>query len=278
MTALLLLTLTAQAQDPASCEPAAAVVAHAEGLVVDGRFDDFPAVMARFDEALSCGPPVDPLTLAAFLRATGAWLELSSLPDEAELAFRSAARLDPSGWTPAFGSTLKARFDAAAGTPPPAEGAMRLAPPPSDPALAFHLDGVPSPSDRPLSAGLHAVQLVRTEDAPARVGEARFGRLVTVQPGEDVVVDPGILGPEEVPTSFLFRPERPHWLLGAAGTSIVAGVVAGTVGRLQGANLETSTKSIADVNTAESKQQTLAVTGYTLLGLGTVGTAVYFAF
>ena len=61
--------------------------------MVEGRFDDMSPLVVRFEEGLACAPPVEPTVLAAFLRAEGAWFHLTGLPDEARLAFRSAAAL-----------------------------------------------------------------------------------------------------------------------------------------------------------------------------------------
>ena len=259
-----------------SCERPSALVAQADQAVVEGRFADMPALVERFDTALSCAEPVDATTLAAFFRAQGAWFSLTGQTVESALAFQSAAQLAPDAWTEAFGATLRTRFDAAAAKEAGAAGSIRLSPPPHDPTLELHIDGLGSGAPATVTPGLHAVQLVRPASADYKPGEARFGRVVAVFPGEDVVVNPGVLSHEEAPAPLVAaRPDRPAWALGAGGGALVVAGVTAAMARRQGSVAADAT-SIAEVNSLEQRQKALAWTSYSFMGLGAVGAGLYF--
>ena len=265
---------SAWAVDP--CELPTDLAIQAEQAVIEGRFDDMGALIPRFEASLSCAPPVDPRTLAAFLRAEGAWFHLSQLPDEARLAFQSAARLAPTEWTPAFGSELRSVFEAAAEAPNAGQGSIQLEPEPADPHLVIYIDGTPTTVPAQLASGLYALQLVRSKDAPVPSGTARFGTLVAVFPGEDLRVNPGVLPVEPPPSETAIRAQGPSWLLASAGgTLLVSGVTAALA--LHQPNVAAQASSLAEVNRAQRRQQTLAITSYSLLGAGVVAAGVYFA-
>jgi len=277
-TALLLSSLLSSQHALAAdgCERPSALVAQADQAVIEGRFDDMPNLVQRFDDALSCAEPVDSLTLAAFFRAEGAWFALTGMETESTLAFQSAARLAPGEWTAAFGTSLQTRFDMSSRREAGATGSIRLAPPPHDPTLQFHLDGLIATAPSTVAPGLHAVQLVRPPDSDVRPNEARFGRVVAVFPGEDVVVNPGVLTHEEAPPpSLAARPDRPAWALGAGGGALVVAGVTAAMARRQG-GIAANATSIAEVDALERRQRALAWTSYSFMGLGAVGASLYF--
>ena len=265
---------TAAGAEP--CELPTDLALQAEQAVIEARFDDMNSLLPRFEASLSCAPPVDPLTLAAFLRAEGAWFHLTNLPDEAHLAFQSAARLAPSAWTPAFGEELRAVFDTAARQPLAGQGTIQLEPPPADPHLAIYIDGARTDTPIQLSAGLHALQLVRTETAPVPSGTARFGRLVAVFPNEDIRVNPGVLPIETPPPALGVKSRGPIWLLASAGGALlISGATAAVA--LNQPNIAEEASSLAAVNAAEQRQRRMAFTSYSLLGVTAVATGVYLA-
>jgi hypothetical protein len=259
-----------------SCELPTDLTIQAEQAVIEGRFDDMDALIPRFEASLSCAPPVDPRTLAAFLRAEGAWFHLTQLPDEAQLAFQSAARLAPAEWTPAFGSELRTVFDAAAAQPDSGQGSIQLEPPPADPHLVVYINGAPTTVPIQLASGLHALQLIRSEDAPIPDGTARFGTLVAVFPGEDLRVNPGVLPLETPRAALATRSRGPIWLLASAGGALlVSGVTAAVA--LNQPNIAEQARSLGEVDQAQQRQRTMAITSYSLMGASAVATGVYFA-
>lgn len=265
---------TAQAEAP--CELPTDLALQAEHAVVEGRFDDMEALVPRFEASLGCAPPIDPLTLAAFLRAEGAWFHLAGMEAEADMAFQSAARLAPREWTPAFGQQLRARFDSAADREAMVTGTLDLDPKPADPHLVVHIDGRPAQTPVALEAGIHAFQLVRSEASSGAVGEARFGRLVAVFPSEDILVNPGVLPVETALVSTPSPRDRPVWLLATAGGATLLSGLAAAVALNQPA-VASEAQSIQAVNAAERRQRTMAFTSYGLLGAAAVAGAVYIA-
>ncbi|HCH66226.1 MAG TPA: hypothetical protein DFR83_25710, partial [Deltaproteobacteria bacterium] len=258
------------------CELPTDLAIQAEQAVIEARFDDMNALLPRFEASLSCAPAVDPLTLAAFFRAEGAWFHLTQLPDEAHLAFQSAARLAPSAWTPAFGEELRAVFQRAAAQPVTGEGSIRLEPPPADPHLMVYINGAPSTAPTQLSAGLHALQLIRSTDAPVQGETARFGTIVAVFPDEDIRVNPGVLPIETPRLEVIQRTRGPIWLLASAGGAwLVSGVTAAVA--LNQPNVAQEAQTLAEVNRSEQRQRRMAVTSYSLFGAGAVATGLYFA-
>ena len=268
------LASTASAADP--CELPTDLALQAEQAVIEGRFGDMPGLVDRFEGSLSCAPSVDPGTLAAFLRAEGAWFHLTQLPDEAAFAFRSAAKLAPAVWTEAFGASAHAAFVAAAQPEPPGSGTLQLEPAPADPHLLVHIDGEETTLPLHLDAGIHAIQLIRGPESNGPVGHSRFGKLVAVFPGEDIRVNPGVLPVEE--TSALLAPKSrgPVWLLASAGGALLISGITATAA-LQQPRIAEEASSIAEVNQAEKRQRALAFTSYGLMGAGLVATGVYFA-
>ncbi len=273
--AVLLFSQQADASD--SCDPPSALVAQADRAVVEGRFTDMPDLLQRFDDALACAEQVDVRTLAAFFRAEGAWFALTGLETESDLAFRSAARLAPNEWTAAFGIGLQDRFNMSSSGRAGAPGSIRLAPLPDDPTLQLYIDGRTASAHATVDPGLHALQLVRPPDSVVRPGEARFGRVVAVFPGENVVVNPGMLPPEKAPQGPLSaNTDRPAWALGAGGCAVVVAGLTASMARRQG-GLAIDSTSMAEVNTLERRQRALAWTSYSFMGLGAVGASLYFA-
>jgi|GEM_PF-3076935 len=273
LAAPVLLTSTATASD--TCELPTDLAIQAEQAVVEGRFDDMEALVPRFEASLSCAPPVDPETLAAFLRAEAAWFHLTQFPDEARIAFRSAALLAPDAWTDAFGAELKTAYDAAARTESPGRGSIQLEPPPADPTLVVYIDGRETTFPLELNAGIHALQLVRGPESLGTVGTARYGSLVAVFPNEDVRVNPGVLPIEEAP-ALVGGPRRPVWLLAAAGGAVAVSAVTAAIAMNQ-PDIARQATSLAGVNKAEQRQRAMAFTSYGFLGAGAVAGGVYLA-
>jgi hypothetical protein len=265
----------AHAADP--CELPTDLTLQAEKVLVEGRFDDMPNLVERFEASLSCSPPVDRLTLAAFLRAEGVWFHLTGLSDEAAFAFQSAARLAPAEWTTAYGEEIRQVYQRAADTPAAGMATLQLEPLPADPHLVVHLNGEPITLPIQVESGIVALQLIRSEDAPVPDGTSRFGTLVAVFPNEDVRVNPGVLPieqPTTTATTALGR-KRPVWLLAAAGGALLASGATAAVALNQPDNA-LDAQSLAAVNQAERRQKVMAVSSYGLMGAGVVATGLYF--
>jgi len=280
MTSLLLTavlaTMTTAATAAEPCELPTDLALQAEQAVIEGRFTDMEPLVDRFEKSLSCSPPVDPQTLAAFLRAEGAWFHLTGLTKEAQFVFRSAHALAPDSWTVAFGAQMRDVFDSASQTARGGQGVIQLEPAPADTTLVTHIDGTPAKEPLQLDAGVHAIQLVRGPDSNGQVGAARFGRLVAVFPDEDIRINPGILPVEEATLLTTARKERPTWLLASAGGAAILSGVTAAIALSQPAVARNAT-TLSGVNQAESRQRSMAFTSYGALGVSAVATGVYLA-
>jgi len=262
-------------------------VGQLEAQVIAGDFAEIAPMVDRIEQALGCGPAADPAMLGRLFRAEGAWLHLTGATDEAAMAFMSSRRVDPGGWTDAYGPQLRAVFEEAAhhaqaGGP----AQLRLDPAPPE-GFQSLLDGRPADLPAPATPGLYLLQLL-----PPGADGAQFARLVMLYPGEQVALDPGtlvipdvVLGDErsgeepglvDTPGAQAAGQRRRSWVwLGIGGGAAVAAGATALVARAQVRTAQRA-ESVAVVDAAERTQMGWGVTSYALLGVSAVSVGLHF--
>ncbi len=296
------------APDSTRCPVLEEALVVGERLVVDGPASEglsAEEAIAEVQLALACAPPAATTDVARVLRLQGALWVQQGAQDEADLAFASAARLDPAGWTPSFDAQLLARFEAA-GTRSAqlGSGRLRLEPAPPD-AFSTWLNGEETTLPAMVPSGLHLVQVVASYDAPAAPGVSRSARLALVFDQDDLVVDPGPvpLTPPWLDTGSAMpaAPKGPSvariTLLASGGVLAVGSGVTALLARAQSDRATSATSSflknppsgdaaftkgqkatLDEIDSAEAAQKVYAVSTWALLGLGVTSVGVAFVF
>lgn len=274
------------ARAAAACEEAAPLVGATERAVVSGRLGDVPELVAATEAAFACGPPAPRDLLGRWYRVQAAWFSLSDAPEEARLAWRSAALASPGSWTDALGPALHAEQVRALETTGSGNGTVALVPPPDTHQTL--LDGLHVPFPVSTPPGLHLVQVIDPGS-----GTAVFARQVfLLEAGERFELDTGPLpGGSPAPTGATPPPmadsapverlapgspdraTRTRWPLWAG---LGAGALAGTaaaLARAQSAAMQAATDA-ESLDTAWGRQRALGFTAYGLAGVAVVGVSV----
>ncbi len=303
--ALAAAALAAPEADPPGCPALDPALAHAESVAAASPAADAAAAaaaMAPVEQALACAPPASPAAVARVLRVQGALWFRQGAAEEARLAFASAARIDPAGWTEGLGAELRQAFDAA-GAQTDRLGSGRLSLSPAPPAaFGTWLDGAAQELPAFVPSGLHLVQVVAPFDAPVAPGRARSARLALVFDQDDLVVDPGPvpLQPAWMPTDGAAPPRGPSrarvTLLASGGALAVGGGVTAMLARAQAGRAERASAdflqdppsearfaaeqraTLDEIDKAEAAQKVWATSTWALLGLGATAVSVAFVF
>lgn len=299
---MLLLALAASALASDACPQLEPALLAAEQAAASGRAPDDDPIEA-VELALSCAPPVAPAQVARVLRAQGALWHLQGADEEATLAFASAARLDPAGWTESLGPALRERYQAAgARSDRLGSGRLSLSPAPPD-AFSTWLDGEERSLPAFVPSGLHLVQVVAAYDAPVAPGLSRSARLALVFDQDDLVVDPGPVPLQPVwagGTEAALAPPGPSRtrvaLLAGGGALALGSGITALIARAQATRAEAASQDFLDnppaagsfdrqqqatldeIDAAEAAQRAWAGTTWALLGLGVGSVGLAFAF
>jgi hypothetical protein len=254
----------------------------AERAIVDTRLDDANRSLQRIEVELGAAPGsrnagcsrLDPATVARFWIAEGAAASLGGSAEGAFRAFHAAARVAPGQWTVAFGSTLRAEWEAAAALP---DAIGRIALDPGPVGRAAWLDGNQAVFPIDVADGLHLVQ-VGTDD------EAVWGAIVLVPAAETFVVrlpdlpplpvawDP--IEPSVMPTAPAdhARVRKTVFLAGGAACLVAGGATAWLAERKDDDLADAD--DLHELDAAHHSQQTLGALSYSLLGVGAAGIVV----
>ena len=270
----------------AACDEPAPLVAATERAVVAGRLGDVPELVSATEASFACGPPAPRDLLGRWYRVQAAWFSMSGAPEEARLAWRSAALASPDTWTEALGHTLRAEQARALESTDTGNGTVALVPTPHTHQTL--LDGLQVPFPVSTPPGLHLIQVI---DPGA--GKAVFARQVfLIEAGERFELDTGPLpGASAAPTgapppplansttaeklapASTDRATHTRWPLWAGlGAGALAGAAA-VLARSQSAVMQAATDA-ESLDSAWGRQRKLGFTAYGLASVAVVGVSI----
>jgi hypothetical protein len=278
------------------CEDPAARVEAAEKAVVAGRLADAEVDLGAAEDAFGCSSPPTATLLARMWLAEGAMLSLSGDEQGATDSFSAAHRVDPTFWSLSYGVVLRKAWEETA-KQDPGRSRVRLDPVPVH--LVGWLDGKVVAFPAEAAAGLHLVQ-VGPEGGPAR-----YGRVVFLPAGDELVVLHGLREPPEpvvaiapgpaapppgiapavasppplpLPQEPVIRQDRrPVPILAVAGAaSLVLGGAAMAGAFSQHGAIEDATDQTS-LYKAYHRQVAFGATSYALLGIGAGAIVLHFA-
>lgn len=167
-----------------------------EGLI-EADADEARSALDLAESGLGCGAVASPATLARFFLLDGATAALGGDRAATQDAFAAARRIDASVWVDALGARLREQHQAATGSGETGRVDVEAV------GWEVRWDGVVATFPADVPAGLHVVQVVGD-------GEVAFGRVVWLEPGEELVVSSG-LPPKQAaaPQDVVEVPARP---------------------------------------------------------------------
>jgi hypothetical protein len=183
---MLLLTSLALA-----CPASGPALDHAADALLAGSPAEADLALAQAAQSFGCAPATL-ADLGRYWLVEGVRFALAGDATRATRAFAASRRVDPSGWDPRFGASLKVTYDAAG-----AEGPGYLT---VDANHASARIDTLTPASWPaeIAGGVHLVQIVSPDGATVA-----YGKLVRVVEGEEVLVETGLpeLPPEAIATT-----------------------------------------------------------------------------
>lgn len=251
----------------AACPSLDAELERATRALVGGDAPTVEAALGDAEASFACAPATR-ASVARWALVEGARRVVRGQHGDAWLAASRA--LAPEGFDPRLGPAVRAAFDAA---PSPAVATLLL-----EPAIPAFVDGVPIATwPLTLPAGPHAVQVMDAR------GAVRFGRALTLLPGEDALLPTGLPATvaadttgtgstataPAVPAELTARPQRrPALLITAAGLAVAGGALTGAA-LAQSPRMEAAADPDA-LDAAYSAQQGLAWGAYGAFGAAAV--------
>jgi hypothetical protein len=248
----------------AACPSLDAQLERATGALVRGDAATVDAALLDADASFACAPATR-ASVARWALVEGARRVVRGQDGDAWLA--AARHLAPQSVDPRLGPAVRAAFDAA---PSPAVATLLL-----EPAIPAFVDGVPIATwPLTLPAGPHAVQVMEAS------GAVRFGRALTLLPGEDALLPTGLpasvaaevagTGSTASAPAVAVAPaaRRPALLITAASLAAVGGGLAGAA-LAQTPRMEAAADLDA-LDAARGAQQGLAWGAYGAFGAAAV--------
>jgi len=272
----------------AACDEAPLYVERAEQAVLEGRLADATQALKDATVAWTCGPNAEPEVLARFWLAEGALAMAEGDLARARLSFSAAYRVAPDLWPIDYGVKPYIQYQAAA-EEWTGQATIKLHPQPV--ARLSLLDGQPASYPATTVAGLHLVQLGRSEQHMEFASFVKveqddtFLVLTELEPvsEEELAAAPAppspVMSDLAAPQAPSIRRERDHppALLASSGVALaLAGTSAAMAFRQTAAMQEAPTE--AKLHQAYARQQTYAQATWVLGGLGAVGLGLYLVF
>lgn len=163
-----------------ACDDAEARIDEALEHIVQADLPGASSALAAAEAAFACAT-VPPVALARYWLVEGALAAFAGHDEDADEAFRAAARAEPETWLVDLGADLLERREAAVAAVPP-NGGLALA---DASGYRVLVDARPIALPADIPSGLHLVQVAE--------GEAvRFGLVVFVLPGQPSLVETGL--------------------------------------------------------------------------------------
>lgn len=257
--------LAALAAPALACPSLDAEVERATTAVVSGDFEVARGALDAARDSFACAAAT-PTQAARYWLAEGALAQLGGDAAAARAPFAAARSAAPDLFDDRFGPKVRTAWSTAA-----VDGAGTLLLEPPHPAS---LDGTPVTTwPAPVAATPHLVQVLGAN------GRVRYGKLVTIAPGEDALVETGLpAGPE--PISEVAAPVEPKRGKSPA-MLIVAGVAAAGAGAFAGAALAQNgpMDDAQDLDTLEGaygRQQIFGWSSYGLMGVTALSVGMHF--